>query len=111
MDRRTIAPGLPSTLIELPWGNRETGGPPFLLHPSDERGGRFWLTLFTRPILCRIPSTEISRDFEGGRNLCPNLLNISGMVFLFPEGWWWRDSRKGVSKMRFFFFFWNGVEV
>ena len=84
MDRRTIAPGLPSTLIELPWGNRETGGPPFLLHPSDERGGRFWLTLFTRPILCRIPSTEIPRDFEGGRNLCPNLLNISGMVLRLP---------------------------
>lgn len=23
---------------------------------------------------------EILQDFEGGRNLCPNLLNISGMV-------------------------------
>lgn len=30
---------------------------------------------------------KIPRDFEGGRNLCSNLLNISGMVFLFPEGW------------------------
>lgn len=109
MDRRTIAPGLPSTLIELPWGNRETGGPPLLLHPSDERGGRFWLTLFTRPILCRIPSTEIPRDFEGGRtsvNLCSNLLNISGM--LAASSYFQRDgggeTREKVFRRCFFFF-------
>lgn len=111
MDRRTIAPGLPSTLIELPWGNRETGGPPFLLHPSDERGGRFWLTLFTRPILCRIPSTEIPRDFEGGRNLCPNLLNISGMVP--ASSYFQRDgggeTREKVSR-RWDFSFFFGME-
>lgn len=64
---------------------------------------------FLRPILCRIPSTEIPRDFEGGRtsvNLCSNLLNISGM--LAASSYFQRDgggeTREKVFRRCFFFF-------
>lgn len=115
VDRRTIAPGLPSTLIELPWGNRETGGPPLLLHPSDEREGRFWLTLFTSnplPHSIHRNSSGFWRGTDVGEFMFQftKYIRNARCVFLFPEGWWRRDSRKGVSKMFFFFFFLFGMK-
>lgn len=48
-------------------GTVKQGAPPLLATPPKRGGGgRFWLTLFTRPILCRIPSTENSSGFWRG---------------------------------------------
>lgn len=66
MHRRTIAPGLPSTLIELPgMGKRVLR----LCSTPLTAGRRFWFrlraTLFTRRILSRIPPPKFRRIFNG----------------------------------------------